>query len=446
MAKGDWGAGLSAALYPLFDAWDRSDRPAEWARLSQTQWLSAADLTALQLTRLNALLDHCRKTVPYYEPALSGVGPLRSLEELRRLPILTKDAIRAHTPELMSRGFPKDKISSAKTGGSTGTALTVYFDRLCEQHRHGAALRTDAWAGWRPGDWRGALWGSPELPANLKQRIRNRLHARLVYLDTMRLDAESMTDFVETLHRMPVRALFGHSHSIYILAQFVLERGLRPPPIRAIVSTSMMLLPSERQVIEQAFSCPVSDRYGCEEVGLIAAECERHQGMHVNAEHLITEIVDEEGMPCAPGVVGRVIVTDLLNRAMPLLRYEVGDLSSWATVPCPCGRGLPTLERIVGRQADCLQRHDGSLVAGVSLVERTLTAIGGIAQLQLVQEVPDRVTAYTVLGADGNESTVRSLREVLERDLGAGIRIEPVVVPRIPQERNGKYRFAIRRF
>ena len=262
----------------------------------------------------------------------------------------------------------------------------------------------------------------------------------------MRLDAASMDEFIALWRAKPLDALFGHAHSLFILADYVRKTGAAVPRPHAIVSTSMMLLASERNVIENTFHCAVTDRYGCEEVGLIAAECEVHHGLHVNSEHTLVEIVDDAGQPCAPGQIGRVLVTDLVNLGQPLIRYEVGDLAAWSAQPCPCGRGLPLIEKVVGRQADCLQRVDGSLVAGVSLVERTLLVIPGLAELQLVQESQGRLVAFVVLGANASAQTSEQLIGALARDLGEGITIEVQVVARIPQEKNGKYRFALRRF
>jgi len=419
----------------------------EYRRLLVSQYWSAEVHEAATVARLNQLLEYAFRHIPYYQRTFASVPVLDKASEIQQFPILTKAAIREAGDSLMSDCCDRGAVLSAKTGGSTGTSLIVHFDHDCQQHRNGAALRSDTWAGWQPGDWTGALWGSPERPTSIKQKIRNVLRDRLEYLDTMRLDEQSMTEFLALMRNKPIDAVFGHAHSLYILAQFKLTAGIEVPVPRAIVSTSMMLLAPERFTIEKAFGCPVSDRYGCEEVGLIAAECEEHQGYHVNLEHTYVEIVDDAGAPCQPGEVGRVLLTDLQNIAMPLIRYEVGDLSSWATSPCPCARnGLPTLQRIVGRQADCLQRLDGSLVAGVSLVERTLLVIPGIAQLQLVQQDPSHLHAYVVAGAGLPHTTSTALTRALTEDLGAGIEVQVEFVERIPQEKNGKYRFAIRRF
>ena len=437
---------LSRASFPLFDLWDRSDRGVEWRRLARTQWLPAPELEALQFRRLESALHHAFETVPYYRARWRELPTLASIGDLARLPILTKQDVRDAGDALLSTALPRETLITAKTGGSTGTALKLFFDHDTQQHRNAAALRSDSWAGWKPGQWIGALWGSPEYPTGLKQHVRNWLRERLEYLDTMRLDPASMDVFLERMRARPLEALFGHAHSLYILAEYVRASGAAIPAPKAIVSTSMMLIASERAVIEAAFRCKVTDRYGCEEVGLIAAECERHEGLHVNAEHTLVEIVDDEGHPSAPGVIGRVLVTDLLNRGMPLIRYEVGDLSAWSPVPCSCGRGMKTLTRVVGRQADCLLRRDGSLVAGVSLVERTLTAITGIAQMQLEQISPNEVRAHAVADQAARAQWQPELHSALVRDLGEGIDVKIVPVERIPQEANGKYRFAIRRF
>src|SRR5262249_55172685 len=160
-----------------------------------------------------------------------------------------------------------------------------------------------------------------------------------------------------------------HSHSLFMLARYVCEQkivDLRPV---GIISTSMMLLPSERAVIETAFGCKVTDRYGCEEVGLIGCECERHRGFHLDIEHLFIEFLRPDGAEAAPGEEGAIVVTDLYNHGMPFIRYRIEDVGVPTDRLCECGRGLPLMERVTGRVADYLKRQDGSLVAGVSLVE-----------------------------------------------------------------------------
>ena len=205
----------------------------------------------------------------------------------------------------------------------------------------------------------------------------------------------------------------------------------------------MMLLESERRVIEDVFHCRATDRYGCEEVGLIGCECEQHNGLHLNSDHVVVEFLKEDSTEAAPGEDGAIVVTDLINRGMPLIRYRVEDMGVPSARTCPCGRGLPLMERVTGRQADFLKRLDGSMVAGVSLVERTLTAIPGIEQMQLVQNELQHLCVNMVKDRGFDRAAEERLRNELRTVFGAGVTVEIREVSGLDQTRSGKYRFAI---
>jgi phenylacetate-CoA ligase len=288
-----------------------------------------------------------------------------------------------------------------------------------------------------------ALWGNPPVARTLKQRLRRLCIDRFVYLDTIDLSERSLEAFIAAWRHEKPEVLFGHSHSLYILSRYLLENEISDLRPRGIVSTSMMLLAHERQAIEQAFTCKVTDRYGSEEVGLIACECERHAGMHLNIEHLYIEFLRVDGSAAAAGEEGAIVITDLLNRGMPLIRYRIEDVGVPSARRCPCGRGLPLMERVAGRVADYLKRRDGSLVAGVSLVERTLTAIPGIEQLQIVQPSREEIVLKVVRAGDFTEATEQALVREFRNVFGEGIVFRPEYVQSIPQESSGKYRFSI---
>jgi len=365
------------------------------------------------------------------------------LPAFQSLPLLTKSIIRASTDEILSREFARSALGEHKTGGSTGVALTTYFDRDWLETRTADALRSDQWAGAFHGMKIASLWGNPPLPKTLKQHVRALLIDRFVYLDTIDLNERSIEDFIARWRREKPEILFGHSHSLYMLARYLLEKGVQDLRPRGIISTSMMLLANERQVIESAFRSKVTDRYGCEEVGLIACECERRQGMHLNIEHLYIEFLRPDGTAATAGEEGAIVITDLLNRGMPFIRYRIEDVGAPSDRCCACGRGLPLMERVTGRVADYLKRRDGSMVAGVSLVERTLTAIPGLEQLQIVQPSSDEIVLSVVRAPDFSAATEQALLAEFRAVFGPGINIRAEYVERIPQERSGKYRFSI---
>jgi phenylacetate-CoA ligase len=386
---------------------------------------------------------HCVFYTKFWDGVGVKIEDIRALDDVRNIPAVTKRMISESGHEMVSSAIDVRTLRSAKTGGSTGTALHVRYDKRCEGMRHAAALRSDRWAGWELGEMRAALWGNPPVATTWTQRMRSLLHDRMFYLDTMRLDDRTMGEFVAQWRRKRPTTLFGHAHSIYILATYLEARGIDDLRPRAIISTSMMLIPAERRVIERAFGCRVTDRYGCEEVGLIASECERHDGLHLNIDHLYVEFITEDGSPAGPGEEGEIVVTDLINRGMPLIRYRVEDVGVPTDRLCPCGRGLPLMERVVGRVADFLVRRDGALVAGVSLVERTLTAVPGVEQMQIVQERVDRIVLHVVRGEGYNEGSEQRLAAVFSEVFGDDVSVEFLYRERLDQTPSGKYRFAI---
>ena len=170
-----------------------------------------------------------------------------------------------------------------------------------------------------------------------------------------------------------------------------------------------MLLPHERKLIEQVFSCKVTDRYGCEEVSLIGCECEKHDGMHMNIEHLVIEFIKDDGTAAKVGEAGNIIVTDLMNFAMPFIRYKVEDVGVPMDTVCTCGRGLPLMANVTGRVADFLVSKNGEKVAGISLIENTLTEMAGIDQMQIIQNSLDDMMINIVPGKEFSDDVQSNL-------------------------------------
>jgi phenylacetate-CoA ligase len=438
---------LVAGLFePAWDLWEGSVRLRTYRRLLESQWWDRERLEELRRDRLARLVRHAAETSPFHRRRLAeaGVDPaaIREPADLARLPVMTKAEVRSSLDEIVSTAYPRRRLVRARTGGSTGVSLEVYCDVRGGQLRNGAALRADSWSGWRLGEPMAAVWGNPRPVRGLRQRLRRLLKDRVFFLDTMRIDGPAIDRFVADWRRWRPGLLYGHAHSLYILAEELRARGIALRP-RGVVATSMMLMQPEREVIERVFGVPVTNRYGCEEVSQIACECELHAGLHLNAEHVIVEFLRDDGSPCAPGEDGRIVVTELVNLGMPMIRYEVGDRGVPAAAPCPCGRGLPLMASVTGRSADFLLAEDGSRVAGISLIENTLTRVAGIRQMQMVQDEPCRLVVNLVPAEGYGPRTAAELTEILRGALGAGFAVDVRQVDRIAQERSGKYRFSI---
>jgi phenylacetate-CoA ligase len=420
-------------------AWKRRSRHLEFLRhLERTQFDSPEAVRARQLTMLKAALRHAYDTVPYYQRAwrAAGVHPVdvASLDDLRHFPVVTKADIRAAGDELLSSAYDKSQLRVKKTSGSTGVPLVIRIGEAAVQWKYACTLRSDQWSGYRLGQRVAKVWGNPEYRHfGLRGRVSNWLVDRAVYLDTIHLTSERIREFTARVRRHRPGLVFGHAHSLYLLACQLKKAGVDDIRPDGIISTAMPLHDWQRAVIEEVFGVPATNRYGCEEVSLIASECERHNGLHIAAESVFTEVQPN----------GRLLVTDLSNFAMPLIRYQIGDVVEASDRVCDCGRGLPLLERIEGRDADYVVTPAGELISGISLTENFALHITGAAQVQVVQETTTFLRIRMVKDATFTEASHRQIAELVHRMFGDAMRYDVEFVDLIPQEPSGKYRFCI---
>ncbi len=431
---------------PLYCRKNKSPKIAYLQELEKTQYLSLSQLQDIQWQRLQKLYAFLWEKNPFYRARMQENGlnskSLTKPADIVNIPILTKAEIRENCDSMISEGYEKKSLLHFKTGGSTGKALDIYLTEECSGLRNAYTCRADRWTGWKPGEPIGAVWGNPKLPITIKAKVLDRLLQPYIYLDTMSVSSAAVLEFAHKWEKVKPTLLFGHAHSLFILAKFVQELGCTQIKPSGILSTSMMLLPHERQLIEQVFACKVTDRYGCEEVSLIGSECERHSGLHMNIEHLIIEFIKDDGTTAKVGEMGNIVVTDLINFAMPFVRYKVEDVGTPMNTKCTCGRGLPLMGSITGRIADFLLNKNGQKVAGISLIENTLTKMDGIDQMQIIQDSIDNMIVNIVPGRKYSQDVQLNLVQYFEKVFPGTVVIVKEVKQILP-EPSGKYRFSI---
>lgn len=427
------------------DAWRTGNRHLRHLRsLERSQYDTSETIAARQLAALQKMVRHAWDTVPFYRErwAAAGLRPdaLRTLADLQAFPVLTKADLRQHGSQLRSDAF-RDRPTIAKTtSGSTGVPLTVHVNREAMAFKRACTIRSDQWSGYRLGSRVARLWGHGVAERGpLKARARRYLVDRERYLNTLDIDAERMHSFAESLERRPPGLIFGHAHSLYLFAAYVCKHF--PGRIRAdgVISAAMILHDWQRSVIEKAFGVPVTNRYGCEETSLIASECEVHRGLHINADGLYTEVASFKAGESG----GRIIVTDLINQAMPLIRYQVGDVVVPSTRACSCGRGLPLIEQVIGREADYVLTPSGTLISGISLTDHFATEVRGAAQVQIVQEELRCLRLRMVAGDEFGPTSRHQIESLVRKTFGPEMRYDLELVDAIPQEPSGKYRFCV---
>jgi phenylacetate-CoA ligase len=254
-----------------------------------------------------------------------------------------------------------------------------------------------------------------------------------------------LPDFLQRWNRYRPEAVVAYTNPLYFFARLLRERGLRPFSPRTIVVGAEKLHAFQRELIEEVFAAPVFETYGSREVMLIGAECERREGLHLTMEHLLVEVLDDDGQPTPPGEEGHVVITDLFNYGMPFIRYLTGDRAVAGWGQCSCGRGLPLLRKVVGRQLDVLHTPEGRRVAG-EFFPHLLKDFPAVRRFQVVQESPDLIRLRVVLKEGRWEPAQRRQVETAVRNVfGSSVRFELQQVEDIPLTAAGKLQVVVNR-
>ena len=357
---------------------------------------------------------------------------------------LERETIRNEAAALRSDAPGLKRISKA-TGGSSGVPLQFELGSDSYERRMAGMFRGYAWAGAGPGTRQLYLWGTnptpQHLPAGIKTLLYDRLYNRKI-LSAFQLSDERTPRFLREMAAWQPKVIVAYTNALYEFARNLKERGLVPPAPRSIVVGAEKLHSFQREMIEDVFHAPVYETYGSREFMLMAAQCERRQALHVTAENLILEIVDTAGRAVAPGVEGRVVVTDLFNYAMPFVRYANGDRAVAGTF-CECGRGLPTLASISGRQVDTLRTPDGRSVSGV-FFPHLLKDFPAVRRFQVTQDRLDTVVLKLV-APEASAAEVDRITAAAQSVLGPQVRLLVERVDGIELSASGKLLVVISR-
>ena len=424
------------------------DRQA--AEFRETSWYSPSELAAYQDGALRELLAHCWRFVPYYRRLMEETGATRPDDvSLAQLPTLGKEQVRAHFDGLQSDDLESRRWYVNSSGGSTGEPVQVIQDWDYAVRSEARKVVCFEMAGFQPGDHMALLWGSQRdiLAGGAGPRAAIRSFLRNMHtMSAFRMTPELMRSYLASLDRRPPVVLYGYMQPLYELARYGQAEGLRVRPPGAVVSTSGTLYPHLEETMRKFYGCDVYDQYGSREVAAIAQSCDRHEGLHINMETHVVEILDPDGAPCPPGVEGDIAVTSLANYAMPLVRYRIGDRGVAADGVCSCGRGLARLASVSGRGVDCLRRSDGTVIPGEYFIHFVGVVFirPWIAKFQVVQTDLDRVVLKVVTnGAEPTAEERGELEHIVRMVMGEECRVAIELGDEIPNSDSGKYRYVL---
>ncbi|HEX8030115.1 MAG TPA: hypothetical protein VF491_16695 [Vicinamibacterales bacterium] len=413
-----------------------------WKDLEKTQWLSSQEVARLQFDAVKRLIAHASSTSRYFQEEWQRLGltpdALRTPEDFARFPLTTKDQMREHRATMRSTR-PAGRVMTKRTGGSTGTFLEFDYDDQSLERRMATWHRGYSWAGGGPGTRQFYFWGVAS-GRSRQQRAKDWLYEhiyRRTFVDTLNYRDDDVDLYLDQLTRCAPDVIIAYTNPLFALARALDARGKTPPSPRAIIVGAEQLHRTQRTLIERVFGAPVFDTYGAREFMLMGAECEQHDGFHLSAEHLMLEIVDDDGVPVEAGREGHIVVTDLYNYALPFIRYMTGDRGVAATDPCQCGRGLPRLASVTGRTLDLVVTPDGRHLPGEYFV-RLLGLDPRIRQFQVVQSARNMLIVRLVLDPAKRQAELADIRTELDQLAGAEMRVAVEILDAIPLTAAGK--------
>jgi phenylacetate-CoA ligase len=434
-------------LFPAYETGLRRRRTLAFLDgYQRDQWLAPEQIAALQWERLQRLLEHCYREVPYYRNQWRELGitpkDIRNLDDYAKLPVLTKADIRTHFDELKAESL-RDGLLYKATGGSTGEPMRFGYTRESNDRRTAVMWRGYEWAGSRMGRRTLFLWGGPvgdpTRAHQLKDRLYNAVFARRV-LNSFKMTEANMAEYADAIDRYRPDIIVAYVGPLVQLAQWLIATGRSIWRPQGIIGGAEAMHEFQREMIQDAFKAPAFNTYGCREFMLIAAECEQHHGLHVNSDHLVVEVRAPHGT--SDQQTGDVVITDLFNYGMPFVRYANGDTATMSTERCACGRGLPLLARVDGRVLDAIRTPDGHVLPG-EFFPHMLKDVPGLQRFQLVQRRLDRLDLSIVRGAGFDEASLEYIHNEVDKVLGDSVQLHCHFVDDIPLTSSGKLRVTV---
>lgn len=421
-------------------------------QLEQSQWFSPEQLLAMQFKQMQPLLQHAWQAIPFYRHRLEASGynpgtPIFDIEKWSQIPVLTREEVQRQGDSLRSSMLPKGHGPGQplRTSGSTGMPITVYRNNIDKLFWHLITLRDHL---WHRRDIKGTAaiirkldnsetapppqgcelnsWGPP------MDFVYQTGPAFLLDLGSTPINVQA-----NWLLRTDPDWLLTYPTNAAALAKHFLEKGLSLPRLREIRTLSESVTEDTREISRRAWDVEITDMYSANEVGYIALQCPDQDHYHVQSECLLVEILNNNNEQCAPGEIGRVVVTTLHSYATPLIRYDIGDYAEVGH-PCSCGRGLPVLKRIMGRSRNMLILPNGDQIWPVVRPSR-YSEVAPVRQVQMIQHERDRIEVRLVVSAALNKEQEAALKKAIHESLGFPFKLDFNYLDSIPRTAGGKF-------
>lgn len=415
--------------------------------LERFEYIGEEEIELLQFQKLQRIIRHVYSTVPYYRNLMENMKltpkDFNALKDLQKLPILTKNIVTQHFNDLISRAYKRRQLYEGHTSGTTGSPFHVLYDKNTVIAHNAAIWWFRKMQGFEFGRPYATILGRVIVPLNQTRppfwrfnRFWNQL-----FLSSFHLKDENLKYYFEAMRRYKIEAIQAYPSTAYILAKYLDKRD-DYFAINFVFTSSETLLPIQRETIAKRFKCKVYDSYGLAEKTAYLSECNKFEGYHLHPDYGIVEILDDKNEPVPKGHFGKIVATGLNNYAMPLIRYEVGDISRYKLSQCSCGRNLHLLDGVTTKAEDIVVTPEGRLISS-SVLTHPFKPLHNITKSQIIQTDMHSLLIKIVRGNGYNPNDGKLLLKEMRKRVGKNISITINYVNDIPNEKSGKYRWVV---
>jgi len=411
----------------------------------KSQFWTQPEIEIFQLDALNRLLDHVQQHTPYYRQLFAANNiphKLESIEQLGEIPFLDKEIVRQNFESLKASNLPASRFKSNSTSGSTGTNFQFFSDKENSIIRQALNLRCDQWMSRNKDMTELKIWGASwdiQKKKGIKQKAKE-YFSSITVVSGYNLSDADLQAYAELITSQKPRLITSYPSILHLLAGYFKDNALHYQPL-AIKSAGEKLYPSQRELIEEVFQTKVYDFYGARDIPIVAMQCGHDTGLHIMAENVILEVVDELGNPIKEGE-GELVLTDLHNYVFPFIRYKIGDRARISGRICSCGRGLPLIEEVLGRTFDIIQFPNGNRVGG-TFWTLVMKSVPGIKDFQVIQTSLNNIRVKYVPDKSEDKDQIEILTKNIKRYSGEDLVIDFEKVTAIPLTAGGKHQYVI---
>lgn len=409
-------------------------------QVRKNQWLKPSELEELQNKKLRSIINHAYYNTEFYHRKFkdAGVKPedIKTIHDLNKLPFTTKQEVREHSlGSILAKNTDLNNCKIIPTSGSTGKPLKAVYDTAADDYSKAVNLRSmmenglkirDKWV--NIGDTRTA--NNPSWFQKLG----------VFNLYTLNL-FDNIEDQVNALIKINPDIITGYPSQLKLVAHYVKNNSIDTLNPQTVFTTAELLDPSTRELINSAFNVELVDLFGCIEVNRTAWECSEHCGYHLDVDSVISEFI-QDGENVSDGERGNIVYTSLYNYAMPLIRYEVGDMGIPSDELCSCGRSLPLMKSVEGRCDDFIILPSGKLVSPIVLA-LAMKHTNGVIDYQIIQENIEKITVYMVISEKVDEAYIHNLQVKIQDFLDNEVSIEIKIIEKLKKGSTGKIRSVI---